>query len=76
METMTETTGMEEKIKKAISFYADGQKERIIKEAAAEFEKAVREACGRVAIMVSEYYSIERTGNQLIIKVEIGPDKH
>lgn len=45
----------------------------IIKHAEAEFDKAVREAVGTVAINLTSYYSLERLGTgELRITVKVG----
>ena len=48
--------------------------EAVIKDAVADFEKVIRQIVGKVAINVSNYYSIERSGPNLVITVKVGEE--
>jgi hypothetical protein len=47
------------------------EKERIIQEAAKNFETAIRKAIGDIAIMISNYYSIETISNELMVTINL-----
>lgn len=60
------------KIVEAIEVGIGGERERIIKEAVAEFEKLVRASVANVAMKASQVYSIQRMGPEIVIHVQIG----
>lgn len=45
--------------------------EKIIEQAAAQVQAAIRERVAQVALNVMSHYSVERNGNVLLIRVEI-----
>jgi hypothetical protein len=47
------------------------QREIVMKKAVEEFEAALRDAIGRVAINVTNYYSVEMNGSNLVITVRL-----
>jgi hypothetical protein len=47
-------------------------KEAMIQTAVKESEEEVREAVGRVAVNVADYYSVERMGSVLQVRIETG----
>lgn len=60
-------------IETAIKETVDAAREQLVKEAVAEFEKQVREIVGKTAINVSNMYSLQRHGNELVIHVKLEP---
>lgn len=62
---------IEDNIREAIRSLIDDARERIIKEATFQFERELRRAAGSVAINVADYFSIERCGSDLVIKVQV-----
>lgn len=58
-------------IEKAISVAVEAEKETIIARAVAEFEKAVRQSVGSVALHVSNHFSIQRMGQDIVITVKM-----
>jgi len=61
----------ESAIMAAIKSEIDRQREKVIEEAVAEFEEKVRKAVGQVVLQLSDYYSVERLGAELVIHVKI-----
>lgn len=50
-------------------------REQLIKGAVAMFEREVRVALGRAAIDVTNYFSVQRQGPELVIRVQIEAKK-
>jgi len=71
----TSLSTLEETICKAIESQVDAEKEQIIKTAVAEFEKRIRTIVGQMTIELAQYYSIERLGSDLVIRVRIETGK-
>lgn len=53
----------------------DEVRDRIIAEAQAKFQEAVRTIVGNVAINLADYYSLQRFGSELVIRVNLEPPK-
>lgn len=61
-------------IARALDKVIGDAREEVIKDAVKEFDGRVREAVARVALKVFEVYSVERMGNQILIRVDIKGD--
>jgi hypothetical protein len=68
-------TELERAIHKAVEGEVDKIKEAGIKQAVEIFETNLRQAIGRVAISLANYYYVERTGSELVIRVQIQEKK-
>lgn len=58
-------------IEKAISSAVEEHKEELIAAAVEEFEKRVRKVVGEVALHVSNHFSIQRMGKDIVITVKM-----
>ena len=63
---------MEDRILAAVAQEAADIKEECIQAAVKDFEKKVREVVGKVAINVADFYSIERVGTAIHVKIDTG----
>jgi hypothetical protein len=65
----------EEKIRGSIAEILEQEiskvREEVIAAAVAEYEAKVRKAVGNAAVQVSEFYSVHRMGNDLVITVKL-----
>jgi predicted Zn-dependent protease with MMP-like domain len=63
--------GLVSAIKNAVVTAAKEEQERLIVEAVQTFEKRLRTAVGNVAINVSDFFSVQRLGPELVIHVKV-----
>ena len=61
-------------IEEAIKTKSEQIKTQIVEEAVEQFETEVRKAVGQVSLNLFNLYSIERLGQELVIKVRIDHD--
>ena len=64
--------GMEDRIMAAIAQEIVDVKEEIIQENMKAFEKRIREIVGKVAINVADFYTVERMGTVLSVRIQTG----
>lgn len=50
------------------------EREEVVKQATAEFDKRIRKIVGTVAVELSNYYSVQRLGSDLLITVKLTKD--
>ena len=70
------TQSFEQAIRTSIQQHADAIREDCIKAAVAEFETRLRQAVGRAAIDLSNHFSVQRLGQDLVISVRVGEQRH
>ena len=63
---------MEDRIKAAVAQEIADLKEEFIQNAVKDYEKKVREVVGKVAINVADFYTVEKFGTVLHVKIETG----
>jgi hypothetical protein len=63
---------MEDRILAAVAQEAADIKEECIQAAVKDFEKKVREVVGKVAINVADFYTVERMGTVLSVRIQTG----
>jgi hypothetical protein len=61
-------------IGKALDKVIADAREEVIKDAVKEFETQVRASVAHVTLKIFEAYSVERIGNQILIRVDIKGD--
>jgi hypothetical protein len=66
---------LELSIQQQLEGYLAQKREMIIGEAITSFTRAVREAVGKAAVEVSDMYSVQRAGSDLVIRVKLEMDK-
>jgi predicted HTH domain antitoxin len=66
---------LENKIKEAVDIYCNSKQEEIIKLAVQDFEVELRRNLALITLNLSEVYSVERTGYNLLITVHIKKDE-
>jgi hypothetical protein len=71
MITVSATPSIESHIQKILSDFADSLREACIQKAVEDFEAALRKQVGITAIQLLDYYSVERTDSEVIIRVRI-----
>jgi len=62
---------MERDVRELIQKHVDEAKEEVVKMAIEEFTRRVRKIAAETAIMLQNYYSVEKIGQELIIRVKI-----
>lgn len=68
------TTQHKEALCTAVSQIIKDEAETFIKTAVAEYEAALRKKIAHIVLNVNDYYSVERMGQELIIRVMIGKE--
>jgi hypothetical protein len=76
VELMDFVTGIEASIQSSISNQLDAIREEILATATEEFRMKLREAMGKVAIRMSDFYSIERFAQDIVIHVKIEGERN
>jgi hypothetical protein len=71
MDPVTFLNTLEESLKQAIQERVNEARERIVQVAVETFEKEVRQLIGSVAVNLSQFYSIQRLGPDLVIHVKM-----
>lgn len=66
---------VEKTVIETISAQVESIKEEIVKAAVEKFEKEIKKAVGQVAIALSNYFSVERMGSDLLIRVKFDNSK-
>lgn len=66
---------MRKNIEMAIDQTLDAEKEKLILSAVREFEAAVRKRVGEITLSLSNIYSVNRFGSDLVIHVRIEESK-
>ncbi len=68
---LTPSYKMERDVRELIQKHVDEAKEEVVKMAIEEFTRRVRKIAAETAIMLQNYYSVEKIGQELIIRVKI-----
>jgi len=66
-----ESISIERDILKALENTITEARQRVVKQAVEQFEKEIRVAVGQVAVSLANYYTVERIGAQLLIRVQM-----
>lgn len=73
MSTNDFVVGIEATIRRALESRIQEAKDRALNIARTDFETSLRKILADVSLQVANYYSVERLGSELLIRVQLEP---